>query len=175
MNQKQIELISTYCGMTEARAEAFIEGSQGKRLAPATMTSLVECSLVAPTKDHLTGDGAALMLKIVSVLEGRFVPESPTLPTEELALIEPTARFARMETVKSASLRSSHLKALKRVAKIPGVASENHARVFGSNELEDLVKRGYLRQEHFTKCWRFRPLTLTNKGKRILEWCVEAA
>jgi len=173
VTKKQIQLIATYCGMYEARAEAFLTVAAGQCVHSATMTHFRDNDLIffqAGCYD-LTPTGHEVLVRIQKILAGEFTPPPALFDADQLRAMD-TMRLARKKEIKATNLRSVDLKILRSVALCPGSCYGYLHTAYTFDQLDHLLGSKYLAGR---KNYKYAALTVAEKGLRVLGLCLEIA
>jgi hypothetical protein len=171
MNDRQKQYLNSYCGMWEARAQVLADIEEGKKVNGASYKHFVDAGSIAED-GRLNTWGMVLLARVMSIMDGSFIPEAPFMPEETLHAIDAT-RAARWAWIKEGHyLRSSDLKALRNVALTPGAVYCSFVPGFGHVMIRSLITRGYVKAEGHqpTEGWNamdYCRLFLTIKGENL--------
>lgn len=146
MNEQQQEYMKIYCGMWEARAQVLVDIENGVKVNGASWKHFVDAGCVAED-GQLNTWGMMLLVRVMSIMDGSFVPEAPFRSVEHLLAIDAT-RAARLKWVKEGHyLCSADLKALRSMAITPGAVYCSYVPTFGHSLIRSLISNGYAKAE----------------------------
>lgn len=143
MNKVQERQIETYIGLSTSTAEIVYKLGKGElhwdQVRKQTQDNLGGRSLIVLSRDaskttrisaNLTLRGADIAEIYSRIIQGTFRIEESGLSAKAFKQLDDTQKIARLPIVIDLGLRSVHMKALRMIARIPGVSIFHLEKVF---------------------------------------------
>lgn len=168
---QQKQQIEFYIGLSTTAAETIYKLYKGEMMIrdvkKQTMDNFIRHELISADRASVTFPGETAARTYEQIISNKYEPLKPQLSEKAFQQLSKIQQIARLPIVSGLGLRSSHMKALRMVARMPGVAKMHMEKVFDKVSIIDELSTKELVHTSVLQ----HDLYLTIQGLRLLRMC----